>query len=83
MFVPSRSRRRHEHYRLRRRMIALWKIWSRLSSSMPTSHWLGNMIATHGVPCSGYCCGNRRRYEGPTRAERIADEQLHEGAGGQ
>jgi len=78
MFVPSRSRRRHERDRMQRRMILLWKIWQRMHPSSPPSHWLSNMVATHGAPCSSYCCGNRRHFEGPTRSERIADDRLRE-----
>jgi hypothetical protein len=35
------------------------------------------MVSTHGKPCScSLGCGNRRRWEGPTLAERAADEAL-------
>jgi hypothetical protein len=75
MEVPTRSRRRHDRWRMRQRMLQYWALMSLRSSteplSPPTDEWLGNMVSTHGKPCS--CirgCGNRRRTEGASIAER-------------
>jgi len=78
MFVPSRSRRRHERDRMQCRMIARWKMWSLIGKSVPPAHWLHSMVETHGVPCSSFCCGNRRRHEGPKRVERIDPDRRRE-----
>jgi len=82
MFVPIRSRRRHHRLRLRQRMLRLWKNLyapGRLNDSEPDPTWLGNMISTHGKPCScSLGCGNRRKWDGSTLAERIADDALRD-----
>lgn len=28
-------------------------------------------LANHLASCSRYCCGNRRRYDGPTKTEKM------------
>ncbi len=84
MFAPTRSRRRHDRLRLRQRMLRLWKhLYApgnpHNAKSDPDPTWLGNMISTHGKP--GSCslgCGNRRNWDGPTFAERIADDALRD-----
>ena len=71
MKVPSRSRRRHDRRRMRRRMERIWKFWG--YSGDPPLDWIGVMLSTHGKPCScSLGCGNRRRWDGATRAEMIA-----------
>jgi hypothetical protein len=42
------------------------------SRTDPSEKWLGGMVSTHGRPCSCYLCGNRRRFFGPSIAERRA-----------
>lgn len=45
-----------------------------LSSKHPSATWPKLMIRTRKL-CSGSCCGNPRRIEGPTRQElRAADD---------
>jgi hypothetical protein len=84
MFVPSRSRRRYDRLRLRQRMVRLWKdLYApgdpRNAKPDPDPTWLGNMISTDGKPCScSLGCGNRRKWDGPTLAERIADDALRD-----
>jgi hypothetical protein len=81
MDIKSRSRRRHEAWRMKERMRRYWRDYFRSSSDgkteNPTPQWIGNMVATHGKPCSCTLgCGNRRRWEGPSISERrrsIAD----------
>jgi hypothetical protein len=85
MFVPSRSRRRHDRSRQRQRMVRLWKDLYALgvpykAKPDPSPTWLGKMISTHGKPCScSLGCGNRRKWDGPTVAERIANDALRDG----
>ena len=70
MFVPLRSRRRHDH----RRMLRIWKLRGNADGPADPRR-LGVMTSTHGRPynCS-LLCGNRRQKEGPTLAERVADQ---------
>lgn len=76
MEVASRSRRRHDVWRVKQRMRRYWRDrgFGRLSVGArqgPTEHWVGNMASTHGKPCScSLGCGNRRYWDGPSIGER-------------
>jgi hypothetical protein len=72
MYVPPRSRRRHHHWRMHRRMCRLWKIYfAKRSGFDPDRHWVAIMLSTHGKPCScSMNCGNRRRWDGAPIAEQ-------------
>jgi hypothetical protein len=79
MEIPLRSRRRHERLRLRAYLLRREAYHS--SRPAPASdldpRFLGVLISTHGAWCScSMNCANRRRWEGPTLAERrFADRE--------
>jgi hypothetical protein len=49
----------------------LWrKVWCVRNAGEPTAKWIGNMVATHGKPCSCASCCNLRGTEGVTNQEK-------------
>jgi hypothetical protein len=66
---------------MRRRILRIWLSWQVPGSKAPapSDAWIGKMVSTHGKPCScSLNCANRRRWDGPTLAERIAAEAVDE-----
>lgn len=49
-------------------MLNLARLW-KVEEVSP--QWLGQMVSTHGVPCSCLMCRNARSYAGPTKQERL------------
>jgi hypothetical protein len=85
MNAPSRSRRRHDYYRMRGRALHRSLYPSHTDRSMsvaaPDVRVLGKMVSTRGpVHTCRDCCGNRRKYDGPSLAERRLESWLDEWA---
>ena len=64
----SRSRRRRQLYWVKQRAKRIFW-WA------ADAKWVAK-LANNLASCSRYCCGNRRKYEGPSRKEQIKDELL-------
>lgn len=70
--VRGRAQRRHDAERVKRRVRTYYGGWAGRS---PRN--IGMVARTHQI-CSCLYCGNPRRYEGPTRQERRADDEALE-----
>ena len=64
----SRSLRRHHRERVKAKARAVQKLWGKKPNPRSTGKVADNLAL-----CSGYCCGNQRQHEGPTRQEMLAD----------
>lgn len=65
----KRSRRRHQTtVKHRKRVEWMRREWGRIQDVVKETPTL----------CSGYCCGNRRKYEGPTQREIFKEMELRE-----
>jgi hypothetical protein len=75
MEAPPRSRRRHDARRMRARALFRWRYpahttWPVLTA-VPAPRVLGKMVSTRSQPnACPQCCANRRKYDGPSVAER-------------
>ncbi len=66
----KRARRRRDIERMKSRMQRLMRTIYSYRIEYLTPKAMGRMASTHGKPCSGSCCGNRRRFEGASISER-------------